>query len=184
VSDAPGWAAAGIAATALTISSWSAALSWKAFRWERLSAEAAGRSAEAAERANLLPERTLTARSATQVAPSWTHRIGEGGLTATGTGETAESTAHFADVSWLIENPEKNRFILRNTGTDVAEHVEVDQEQIDAPARNLPQDAVIRPGEGVDMLLLATWGCPLPNQLYVRWDGHPDWEAVPLVIAH
>ncbi|HEX3731329.1 MAG TPA: hypothetical protein VHU91_00145 [Mycobacteriales bacterium] len=84
------------------------------------------------------------------------------------------------DVSWIIEHPEKNRYVLRNTGTDVAEHVEVDPSQVGTIARNLPQDAVIRPGEGTDLLLLGTWQRPLPNQLYVRWAGHPDWIAVPL----
>lgn len=30
------------------------------------------------------------------------------------------------------------------------------------------------------MLIKGTWGHPVPNQLYVRWGGHPDWLAVPL----
>lgn len=30
------------------------------------------------------------------------------------------------------------------------------------------------------MLIAATWGNPIPNQLYVRWSGQPDWVAVPI----
>jgi hypothetical protein len=83
------------------------------------------------------------------------------------------------DISWRIENPSKNRFVLRNTSSDVAEHVEVDAERAGI-ARNLPRAAIIRPGEGVDMLLIGAFGHPIPNQLYVRWGGQPDWVAVPL----
>jgi hypothetical protein len=85
------------------------------------------------------------------------------------------------DVTWHIERPASgDRYVLRNTGSQVAEHVEVDASQAPPIHRNLPQDAVIRPGEGVDMLLKGTWQRPLPNQLYVRWAGQPDWLAVPL----
>jgi hypothetical protein len=85
------------------------------------------------------------------------------------------------DVSWRIENPTKNRFVLRNVGHDVAENVEVDVSRIDAITRDLPHGASIQPGEGLDMMLIAAWGHPVPNQLYVRWAGHPDWQAVPLI---
>jgi hypothetical protein len=65
------------------------------------------------------------------------------------------------DVSWRIERPSEHRYILRTScatpGRDVAEHVEVDASQAGPLTRNLPQDAVIRPGEGVDMLIQGTW---------------------------
>jgi hypothetical protein len=83
------------------------------------------------------------------------------------------------DITWRIENPSKNRFVLRNTSSDIAEHVEVNAERAGI-ARNLPRAAIIRPGEGVDMLLIGAFGHPIPNQLYVRWGGQPDWVAVPL----
>lgn len=82
-------------------------------------------------------------------------------------------------IAWAIENRSKNNFVLRNTGSDVAERVEVDSTRVGI-ARNLPKAAIIRPGEGVDMLLMGSMGRPLPNQLYVRWDGQPDWVVVPL----
>lgn len=85
------------------------------------------------------------------------------------------------DVSWRIENPEKNRFVLRNVGNDIAENVELDVSRIDAITRDLPNGASIQPGEGLDMLLIGAWGHPVPNQLYVRWSGNPEWQAVPLI---
>jgi hypothetical protein len=74
--------------------------------------------------------------------------------------------------------------VLRNTGDDIAENVELDVSRISAITRNLPRAAVVRPGEGFDMLLIPAWGHPLPNQLYVRWAGQDDWVAVPLVASH
>lgn len=87
------------------------------------------------------------------------------------------------DVSWRIENPTKNRFVLRNVGHDVAENVAVDVSRIDAITRDMPRSGVVDPGEGLDMMLIAAWGHPLPNQLYVRWAGQDDWVAVPLTPA-
>lgn len=135
----------------------------KSLHWERLSAEAASRSAEAAERANLLVERSVSDGRHLST-PSSSH--GEAGIPL--------------DISWRIEHPGENRYVLRNTGTAIAEHVEVDRAHAGPVNRNLPQDAVVRPGEGIDMLIAGTWGSPIPNQLYVRWAGQPDWVAVPI----
>ena len=85
------------------------------------------------------------------------------------------------DVSWRIENPTKNRFVLRNIGNDIAENIEIDVARIDAITRDLPNGASVQPGEGLDMMLIGAWGHPVPNQLYVRWAGHPEWQAIPLV---
>ena len=171
--DAPAWAAAGVAVLALLISVPSAVLSWKSLRWERLSAEAALRSAEAAERANRFAEEAVRwQRAAAQdIEPT-----GIPSEEAFGNATVTQPPR----VSWQIENPSENRYVLRNTGSDVAEHVEVDPEQASTIARNLPRDATIRPGEGHDMLMMSAWGHPVPNQLYVRWEGHPDWLAVPI----
>jgi hypothetical protein len=161
--DIPAWVALVVALFALAVAVWSAATARKSLYWERLSAEAASRSAEAAERANLLAERSVNE----------------------GRKLSATSSDHYdpgdqLDINWRIEHPGENRYVLRNTGTDIAEHVEVDRAQAGPVNRNLPRDAVIRPGEGVDMLIAGTWGSPIPNQLYVRWGGQPDWVAVPI----
>ena len=128
------------------------------------SAESARRSAEAAERANLLVERV-----AQRVEP-----VGIPSEEAFGTAVVSQG-----DVSWRIERPSKNRYLLRNSGTDVAEHVEVDPSRAGV-ARHLPEDAVIRPGESAEMLIMGTWQQPVPDELYVRWQGQPDWVAVPI----
>ena len=89
--------------------------------------------------------------------------------------------ARAPNVSWLIENSTKGRFVLRNVGHDVAENVEVDVSRIDAITGDVPSGVSIRTGEGVDMMLMPAWGHPLPNQVYVRWAGQDDWVAVPLI---
>jgi hypothetical protein len=43
------------------------------------------------------------------------------------------------DVSWRIENPTKNCFVLRNIGNDIAENIEIDVARIDAITRDLAQ---------------------------------------------
>jgi hypothetical protein len=85
------------------------------------------------------------------------------------------------DVSWRIENPSKNLFVLRNVGNNTAENIEIDVARIDAITRDLPNGASVQPGEGLDMMLVGAWGHPVPNQLYVRWAGHPEWQAIPLI---
>jgi hypothetical protein len=113
-------------------------------------------------------------------AQTWERKPGRPRAEAAKT-EIAEPTAPTpGDVAWRIENPSKQRFVLRNIGGDVAEHVEIDASRVEVIHRNLPKAAIVRPGEGTDMLLAATFGHPLPNQLYVRWAGQPDWVAVPL----
>jgi hypothetical protein len=98
------------------------------------------------------------------------------------TGQAKDSRAR--RISWRIENPSKDGFVLRNTGDDIAENVELDVPRISAITRNPPRAAVVRPGEGSDMLLIPAWGHPLPNQPYVRWAGQDEWVAVPLVASH
>jgi hypothetical protein len=138
-------------------------LSWRSLGWERLSAEAAGRSAQEAERANRLAQRALELRGPPPTAES-----------------SGESQGIGPDVGWRIERPQGDRFVLRNTGAEIAEHVFVDESQLPPIHRNLPVDTVIRPGEGHDMLLKGARGHPMPNQVYVRWEGHPEWFAVPI----
>ncbi|KAA0085529.1 hypothetical protein CIW52_06415 [Mycolicibacterium sp. P9-64] len=156
----PAWYSLLVALLAFGISipaAWSAR---KALTWQRDSADAAIRSAEAAEYANLLTERA-SAQSGTDLSKL-------SPLPAT------------SDVSWRIERGSGSRYILRNTGTAIAEHVSVDAEQLGGLARRLPVDAVIRPGEGADILILSTWGRPAPNQLRVKWNDMQEYAIVPM----
>ena len=99
--DAPAWGAVIVAVLALIISAASAALAWKSLRWEKLSAEAAGRSAQEAERANRLTERALGLQA----------------LPTTRGGAEQQLDGAKPDVDWRIERPQGDRYVLRNTGT-------------------------------------------------------------------
>ena len=133
----------------LTVSLVAGWLSWRSTRWEKVSAEAAVRSAQEAARANLIAERAL-----------------ESGGSA-----TTPDDSPAPHVAWSIEKRDGSRYVLRNVGSDVAEHVYVDDSQVPPLNRGLPNDSVIRPQQGVDMLLKGSWQHPLPNELYLRWAG-------------
>jgi hypothetical protein len=100
------------------------------------------------------------------------------------TGPAVGRASHEPNVRWRVENPDKNCFVLRNVGSDIAENVELDVSRIDAITRNLPRTTVVHPGEGLDIQLIAAWGHSLPRQLYARWAGQDDWVAVPLTPIH
>lgn len=140
------------AGLALAVSVAAAGFSWRSSRYERISAEAAKRSAEAAERANLLIEQQLSQH-----------------------GQPAGGTIH-----WRIERQGKNGYLLRNTGSEIAEGVNIDPAKVPCPARNLPVDAVIRPGGSAEFLLIPVWGRSLPGEVWVSWSGSGGPRAVPL----
>ena len=81
-------------------------------------------------------------------------------------------------MSFRLEWTRSNTWVLRNIGTDVADHVRV--EKPNCTTRRFPTNATIAPGEGIDLLMIGAMGAPVPNQLYVSWDGQPDPVAVPV----
>jgi hypothetical protein len=143
-----------IAVTALAVSGVSVVVASRSARYERASAEAAKRSAEAAERANLLAQELAAGRDK---------------------GPTGS-------VAWKVERRSKYGYLLRNTGDVVAEGVNINAALIGAEARNLPEDAVVRPGASAEFLLIPLWGRPLPAEVWVSWcgPGGPADQAVPL----
>jgi hypothetical protein len=151
--DAPAW-------IALVISLCSALLSWRVLRWEKQSAKAAVRSADEAARANLIAERALELGTSSRITP--------GNVEAP------------AEVAWRIEKGDGDQYVLRNTGTDTAEHVYADESRAPRINRRLPNDSVVQPGAGHTMLLKGSWQHPMPTELYLRWAGQDDWVAVPL----
>jgi hypothetical protein len=189
----PAWWSLVVATIALLFSIPSVLLSWKSLRWERSSADAATRSAEAAERANLLTERAL-ARDVDDAVSDAVQRQLDAIVSATlSAGTPGESITMSnarsllrpgpTDVHWQIEKASGSQYILRNTGLDIAEHVGVDPaqlEQLGGFARSMPTDAVIRPGEGVGFLVMSAWGNPAPNQLYLKWNDMQEYVAVPM----
>lgn len=151
--DAPAW-------IALVISLCSALLSWRVLRWEKQSADAAVRSADEAARANLIAERALD--------------IGRAART------TAADEQVPTEVAWRIERGDGDRYVLRNAGRVTAERVYADESRAPRINRRLPNDSVVQPGAGHDMLLKGSWQHPMPTELYLRWAGQDDWVPVPL----
>ncbi|WOC12535.1 hypothetical protein [Gordonia sp. MP11Mi] len=153
---AAAWVGAGTGCVALFIAIGCGILSFKSLMFEKDATESARRSAEAAERANALTERAL--------------------LTGVPTHESIET-----NVAWVLERGGKNRYVLRNVGSSSAEHVNVAPP--DGPiARNFPTDAVVGSQTGVDLLMVPTWGGPIPNQLYVTW-GDDNQATVPVPLS-
>ncbi|GAA1016969.1 hypothetical protein [Streptomyces thermogriseus] len=74
--------------------------------------------------------------------------------------------------AWQLAHKQGNAYVLRNVGTAVATGVRVDVGQHPRGlTRALPEDAVVRPQEAVEFLLLAAWGAPRPDSIRVVWDG-------------
>jgi hypothetical protein len=139
---------------ALAVSGAATFAAWRSMTFEKQSATAATRSADAAETANRLTERALL-----QGVPAIVREPN--------------------DVQFALSKGQGSTWMLRNTGTEVAEHVRV--EPIKAPHRGFPTGAVIKPGEGIDLLMTGTWQTPIPNQLYVSWAGQEPPVSIPVV---
>jgi type II secretory pathway pseudopilin PulG len=154
--DLATWSAAVIAAIAIVFS-YLAHREARASRksndkWQAINAEAAVRSANAAEQALALQQAST---------------------------EPITPTPH-ADVEWELERPGKGRFVLRNTGNDVATGVTIDPDQFQGFARQLPKDAAVRPRASVEFLASPSMGFRIPNEVWVSWDGVNQPVAVPI----
>ncbi|MFE3604262.1 hypothetical protein [Streptomyces goshikiensis] len=82
-------------------------------------------------------------------------------------------------VRWTLERRGKHAYLLRNTGTATATGVRVDRNRTAPIVRNLPENATVKPGESVQFLMAPTFGAPLPGEVWVEWDGHPE-QAIPI----
>ena len=132
-------------------------VSTKSLKFERLSADAAIRSANAAERSNLITERMVNRE----------HLL-----------EGPESER--PNIEWRVEKSGDDTYLLRNIGTDVAEDVVIPKELTSGISRYLPDGATIRPGDAVQFVLIGAWGSPKPHTLYVQALGQEDPTAVPV----
>ena len=132
-------------------------LSVRSLRWEKTSAEAAMRSANAAEVANQLTKQLLTRENLIERSPD------EPG-----------------NVQWEITRPSGNLFRLRNIGTDTAEDVTIPAETTSGITRGLPDGATLRPNEAVEFLIHGRMGSPIPHTVYLTWRGQEEPIAVPM----
>lgn len=158
--DWGGWA--GVAVAVLTV----AISLWQQRRQNRRQIEAddiARRHAEVAERRVLATEEALQRLIEQLPAAVQAHAQ---------TQIAADPVRHAEAVTWQLERPSKNVFVLRNTGTETAAGVKVDVG--DHPAgltRRVPEDAVVRKEESVEFMMLGAWGKPVPREIRVEWDG-------------
>lgn len=153
IGDIATWASAVVALGGSAFAVWESRKSRKSNdKWQQINAEAAVRSANAAEQALALQQASLP-----PIDP-----------------------ATKPDVAWDLERPGKTRFVLRNIGTDIATGVTIDPEQFKGFARQLPTNAAVRPGASVEFLVFTAMGAPLPNEVWVSWDGIDEPIAIPI----
>jgi hypothetical protein len=126
-------------------------------KWQQTNAEAAVRSANAAEQAL-----TLQMQATKQV---------------TGPAPSAQTPT---EITWRLERPQKNRFVLRNTGSGMATGVTIDPDQFGGFARQLPKGVAVRKGASTEFLVLTANGHPHPNEIWVTWDGVDEPVALPV----
>ncbi|MCW2286996.1 hypothetical protein EDF60_1647 [Leucobacter luti] len=148
-----------VGAVPVVISVIAISMSARSLRYERASAEASARSALAAERANLLTERLLEREHLVE-----------------------RPADEKPDVSWTITNPSGGLFVLRNTGSDVAEDVTIPEDLMSGVPKHLPNGAVVRPGDAAEFYVFGRWGSPVPHTAYVQWRGQDEPIAVPMPV--
>lgn len=164
--DAAGWA--GVAAAVLTIFLGL----WQQRRQAKQQEVADGiarRQAEAQERRMLAAEENLQRLIAQLPAAIQAHARAQ---------IDSPPERHAAAVSWELERPKKNVFVLRNSGTEAATGVKVNVGNLPAGmTRRVPEDAVVREQESVEFMMIGAWGAPIPREISVSWDG-ADKSAV------
>ncbi|MEH1098217.1 hypothetical protein [Micromonospora sp. CPCC 205561] len=169
--DAPAWAAFAVSLGGTGIALHAARSSKTAARAAEVSAQAGVRQAAAAEEQVSIARRTLELaeqQGDPKEAPVLMDRLRDA------------LTEEPPYVAWWLGQRSKNTYILRNIGTDTARTVEIDQSRIKCAVRGATTADEIAPQASIEILLMPAWGAPKPNELWVRWDGHPDWKAVPL----
>jgi hypothetical protein len=106
------------------------------------------------------------------------YRAGRRKTSLQGVPQVIDGGSAAPDVDWRIEHRSGSKYALRNTGSDTAEHVYVDESRVPALNRGLPKDTAVPPNDAVDIMLTGSWQSPMPSQIYLRWNGQPDWVAV------
>ncbi|MFG1736498.1 hypothetical protein ACGFLT_00565 [Micromonospora chalcea] len=170
--DAPAWAGFAISLGASVIALRALKHSKDSAGASVISAQAAVRQAAAAERQVELAEAAFKAAEEKAAEPA----------AAVDTRPAQEVLVGPTPpyVAWWIEQRSKNNYVLRNIGTDTARNVEIDKSRIECPFRGATEVEELPPQASLGLLLIPAWGAPKPNELWVRWDEHPDWVAVPV----
>ncbi|WP_407553102.1 hypothetical protein QOM21_23975 [Streptomyces sp. Pv4-95] len=144
-------------------------------------AEATHRQAEAAERRAIAVETALLSVM-TQLAEREPRQRAEGkfkGRRLKG-GDAMPPPERTDEVEWVVERRSKHVFALRNVGAAMATGVRIDPERIPASALNVPENATVPPGQAIELVMAASFGSPLPGEIWVAWNGHDEPVAVPV----
>lgn len=169
--DAPAWGALAISLSAAV----SAVL---ALRHARDAASAAKTSAQAAVRQAAAAERQVeVAEAALKVAEEQASSAQQPLVTGPARAALGHPTPY---VAWWLDNPSGQAYVLRNIGTDTARNVEIDESRIQCFLRGDTTAGEVPPHASMKILMAGSLGAAKPDELWVRWDGHPEWAAVPV----
>jgi hypothetical protein len=84
-------------------------------------------------------------------------------------------------VAWEIRPAgEGGRWAMVNIGTDVADNVEIDSQRASSVIRAENGSGPIRPGASIPLVSATAFEDPTLREIWVRWDGQPEWFPVPL----
>ncbi|GIG93348.1 hypothetical protein [Plantactinospora endophytica] len=184
--DPPAWIAA-------VISLGAGAIALRALRHSRMSAEASTRSADAstesAESAKISAQAAVRQAAAAErqveLAEAALKLAEESAARSSSTTKTELVTESLTGpkppyVAWWVEHQQNQGYRLRNIGTDTARNVEVDRSRIKCVFRGDFPVAELPPNASVKILLSPMLNATKPGELWVRWEGHPGWMAVPV----
>ncbi|MFQ6147069.1 hypothetical protein ACLMNJ_29070 [Streptomyces seoulensis] len=148
---------------------------WQQKRQARSQKEAddiARRHADAVERRALATEEAL--QRLVERLPAAVRTLAEAQI-------AAQPVRHAEAVSWRLDRPKKNVFVLRNTGSEVATGVRVDVgDHPKGLTRQVPEDAVVQRGGSTEFLVLGAWGAPVPHEFRVSWEGGGEPAVLPV----
>ncbi|WP_336210220.1 SPFH domain-containing protein [Nonomuraea sp. LPB2021202275-12-8] len=82
-------------------------------------------------------------------------------------------------VEWILDR-RNDHFVLRNVGSAIATGVNVSGPGLAEADAHVPANADIGPGAWVIFIIAANMTHPVPNEIEVTWDGHPEPVILPV----
>ena len=169
--DVPAWGALAISLSAAVSAVLALRHARDAASASKISAQAAVRQAAAAERQVEVAEAALKVAEV-QASAAQTTLV---------TGPARAALSHPTPyVAWWLENPTGQAYVLRNIGNDTARNVEIDESRIRCILRGDTTASEIPPQASMKLMMAGSLGAAKPDELWVRWEGHPEWVAVPV----
>ncbi|MER5571641.1 hypothetical protein ABT083_36555 [Streptomyces goshikiensis] len=136
------------------------------------------REVEAAERRALAMEETLARLVAR--AELAADVVSIPGSEAQGLVPAEAESRHELGSTWAVERRGKHGYVLRNVSDRSLTGVHVNTSNLPPVTRNVPEGAVVRAGESIQFLMAPAWGGPVPDEIWVSWDGQDQEVAVRL----